>query len=59
MFYDPTYPVDAIFNKVEDHSDLATVARASYTDQQFINISYVIINNTGKYQPYNREWSRL
>ena len=59
MFYDPTHPVDVIFNKVEDLSDLSVAARADFTEQQLINIAYVIINNTGKYQPYIREWSRL
>ena len=59
MFYDPTHPIDVIFNKVEDLSNLAAAARADYTERQLINISYVIINTTGKYQPYIREWSRL
>ena len=30
MFYDPTHPIDVIFNKVEDLSDLAAAARADY-----------------------------
>ena len=59
MYYDPMHPIDVIFNKVEDLSDLSTAARADLTEQQLINIAYVIINNTGKYQPYIREWSRL
>ena len=59
MFYDPTHPINVIFNKVEDLSDLSTAARAEFTEQQLINIAYVIINKTGKYQPYIREWSRL
>ena len=59
MFYEPTHPIDVIFNKVEDPSDLSIAARADYTEQQLINIAYVIINSTGKYQPYIREWSRL
>ena len=59
MFYDPTHPIDVIFNKVEDLSDLSVAARADFTEQQLINIAYVIMNSTGKYQPYIREWSRL
>ena len=57
IFYDPTHPIDVIFNIVEDLSDLSTAARANFTKQQLINIAYVIINSTGKYQPYIREWS--
>ena len=28
-------------------------------EQQLINIVYVIINNTAKYQHYIRDWTRL
>ena len=59
MFYDPMHPVDVVFNKVEDLSDLSVAARADLSEQQLINIAYVILNNTGKYQIYIREWSRL
>ena len=53
------HPVDVIFNKVEDLSDLSVAARTDFSEQQLINIAYVILNNIGKYQPYIREWSRL
>jgi len=59
MFYDPTHPVDVIFNKLEDLSDLSAAARANFSEQQLINIAYVILNNTGKYQQYFREWTRF
>ena len=59
MFYDPAHPIDVIFNKVEDLSDFSTAARAAFTEQQLINIAYVIISKTGKYQLYIREWTRL
>ena len=59
MFYDPAHPIDIIFNKVEDLSDFSTAARADFTEQQLINIAYVIISKTGKYQPYIREWTRF
>ena len=59
MFYDPAHPIDVIFNKVGDLWNLSSAARADFTEQQFINIACVILNRTGKYQPYIREWSRL
>jgi len=58
MVYDTTHPIDIIFNKVEDLLDLSVAANADFTAQQLINIAYVIINRTGKYQTYIREWLR-
>ncbi len=59
MYYNITHPINVIFNKVEDLNDLSIAARADDTEQQLINIAYVIINNTAKYQHYIREWTRL
>ena len=59
MYYNTMHPVDVIFNKVEDLSDLSIAARADLCEQQLINIAYVILNNTGKYQIYTQELSRL
>ena len=59
MYYDITHPIDVIFNKIEDLNDLSIAARADYTEQQLINIAYVIINNTAKYQHYIHDWTRL
>ena len=59
MYYDPIYPVDVIFNKVEDLSDLSIAARADFLEHQLITIACVILINTGKYQTCIREWSRL
>ena len=59
MYYDPTHSIDVIFNKVEDLSDLSVAARANFTEPQLINIAFVILNTTEKYQPYIREWAHL
>ena len=59
MYYDLQQPVDVVFNKVEDPLDLSIAARADFTEQQLINIAYVLLTATGKYQHYIREWSRL
>ena len=59
MFYDPMHPVDVIFKKVEDLSNLSIAARADFSEQQLINIAYFILNNMGKYQIYIHKWSRL
>lgn len=39
--------------------DLSVAARANLIEPQLINIAYVILNTTGKYQPYIREWTYL
>ena len=59
MFYDPQHPVDFMFNKVEDPLDLSIAASANFSEQQLINIAYVLLTSTGKYQHYISEWSRL
>ena len=59
IYYDPQHPVDVIFNKVEDLLDLSIAARADFTEQQLINIAYVLLSANRKYQHYIREWSRL
>lgn len=56
MIYDPSHPVDKIFNKVEDISkNFSAAAQADFTKQQSINIAYTILISTGKYQQYTRE----
>ena len=54
VFYATMYPVNVIFNKVEDLSNLWVAAWADFSEQQLINIAYAIWNNTGKYQIYTR-----
>ncbi len=56
MFYDPTHPVDVIFKKLGDFLDFSVAANADYSEQQLINIAYLILNNTSKYQHYIQEW---
>ena len=48
MFYNPTHPVDVIFNKGEDLSDFSVAAPANFTVQQLIIIAYATLNNTCK-----------
>ena len=50
MFYDPQHLVDVVFNKAKDLLDLSIAARANFSEQQLINISYVLLTSTGKYQ---------
>ena len=40
--------IDTIFNHVESSVNIATTALNIYTDQHYINLSYNIINKTGR-----------
>lgn len=59
MIYVPTHLKDVVFNKVEDLLDLLIAAEADFTAQQLINIVYVILNHTDKYQQYIQDWLNL
>lgn len=58
IVYDPTTPIDVIFNPVDDLVDYANAANFPYSNEQIINLAYIILMNTGKFGNYIREWNR-
>ena len=42
--YDPTKPVDTVFNKVTQYSELCTLCNNGKTDPQLIQLVYIIFN---------------
>jgi hypothetical protein len=56
--YDISQPVDIVFNNINDLVDLADHARAPMTEQQMINLAYVIFAKQTILQPDLRLWSR-
>lgn len=56
--YDPATPIDTVFNAINDLADYAARGRVPYTQQQIVNFGYDILNNTGKFGHYLREWNR-
>ena len=56
MAHDTKDPVDVIVNKVEDLLD-PPVAAYTYFPKQLINIAYIVLKNSRKYQMYIKELS--
>ena len=56
--YDPSTPIDTMFNSINDLADYAAQGKAPFTQQQIINFGYDMLNNTGKFGSYLREWNR-
>ena len=58
MIFDPTQPIDDVFNAVMDPADYAEATGAPYSQQQTINTSYNILSKTAKYGKWILEWNR-
>ena len=58
MTFDVYTKIDTGFNNFEELGDIATAALRPYTDQQYINFSYSIINKKGKYKIGLRECNK-
>ena len=58
LHFDISQPVDIIFNAIEDLSALATHASSPMTDQQMIDIAYVIFAKQPILQQDLRDWKR-
>ena len=56
--YDLRDPIDSIFTKIEDLLEFSGAAGSLFTQPQCINIAYVILNKTGKFQLSIRDWNR-
>ena len=52
MTYDPTLPIDVIFNAIKRYTDIAESARAPLTQQQCVNIAYVILKKLNTFSTY-------
>ena len=46
LAYDPTTPIDTIFNAIEDLAEYADMANNEYSENQLISKAYNIINHT-------------
>ena len=56
--YNPTLPIDSIFNAIIDLSELAEAATIPYTLQQQMTIAYNMLNRSGRMAPDIKEWNR-
>ena len=58
MTYDPTTPIDIVFQKIEDLMMYGDFAQCPFTAEQSILRAYNIDNSTGLYKDYIKTWSR-
>ena len=56
--YNPSLPIDSIFNAVTALSELAEAANIPYSQQQQITIAYNILNRSGRFVTDIKEWKR-
>jgi type II secretory pathway component PulJ len=58
MNYNAKYPIDMVFNAVEDFIDFADLAQQPATERQTIAKAYTIINKTRRFKTAITEWNR-
>ena len=58
IIYNPTLPIDSIFNAIIELSELAEAGENPYTPQQQITICYNILNRSGRMTQDIKEWNR-
>jgi ribosomal protein S17E len=56
--YDPSQPIEALFDQIEEALDLAAAANAAYTSQQIVAYAYNIVFQTGVFADACRDWRR-
>jgi Sec-independent protein translocase protein TatA len=59
MTYNTKYPIDVVFNAVEDYVDFAELGQQPLTQRQTIAKAYVILNKTRRFRNDITEWNRL
>jgi hypothetical protein len=56
--YDPSLPIDTLFNSIVALAELAEAANVPYSEQQQITIAYNILNRSGRFVSDIKEWKR-
>jgi hypothetical protein len=56
--YDPSQPIEVLFDQIDDAVELADAANAAYTPAQIVAIAYNCLFQTGLYTDACREWRR-
>ena len=59
MSYDPTEPVNTIFNAIKKFQDLAQLMGKGKTDTQLIDMAYLIFQRTGHFKDSLMRWNKL
>ena len=58
MAYNPKYPIDTVFNAVDDLADFARLGKQPLTDRQIMSKAYIIINKTRRFKSSINAWNR-
>ena len=56
--YDPSVPIENLFQQIEDAVEYADAANAPFSDAQIVNVAYLHMLRTGVYKDACREWNR-
>jgi hypothetical protein len=59
MLYNPKFPIDMVYNAVEDFVDYAALSGQPVSQLQTISKAYIILNKTGRFKQPITEWNRL
>ena len=59
LTYDPSKPVDLIFNQVTKFKELCDLCSNSKTDPQLVQLAYLIFNKTRVFTDALKEWNKL
>ena len=57
MVYDPTSPVQTVFNKIKSFQDLCTLLKKSKTDGQLVTLGYLIFSKTRLFMDALKDWN--
>ena len=58
MSYDLDKPIDAIFNAVDDLREIAELALKPYTNQQMVDLGYIVVSRLPVFRSDVRRWLR-
>ena len=56
--YDPTTPIENLFEQIEEAVEYADAGNATYNDTQMLARAYLLVRNTGMYNDTCREWRK-
>ena len=59
LHFPPNEPVDTVFTEIDDLATIAELARAPISDQQKINMAYLILQNAQVYNNALTKWNQF
>ena len=57
LTYNPTTPVDTVFNKINWFQDLCNLSNNKKTDRQLVQLSYIIFNQSKAFMDVLLKWN--